>query len=164
MNRRSLNIAWLAGVVEGEGYVSSQRGSPTIRVSMTDKDVIDRIAGLWKVKVTGPYQPKGRAKQVWTAAVNGYSAIGWMMTLYRFLGDRRRAACRTSIELWNAAYGHARKVRGPDGAVLPAVCHPERPLHARQMCRQCYGQKHMAAWRARTGRNGTYYRNRREAV
>jgi hypothetical protein len=163
MDRTPISIAWLAGLIEGEGYITSLRGSPTIRISMTDRDVIERIAGLWRVRVTGPYQPKGRSKLVWSASVHGYTSIGWMMTVYLFLGARRRQAARRAVEMWNAAAGTARKVRGPDGRVLQAICHPERPLHAKQQCRECYGREYTKAWRHRTGRNGTYYRNRKVA-
>jgi hypothetical protein len=155
----------LGGLCEGEAYFSHHNGSPAIKIDMTDEDVLQRVAALFRVKVSGPRQPKGKPsyKPVWSVHIHGYTAVSWMMTLYSFLGVRRRAAVRKALGAWNAAPGKARKVRGADGLTLPAICHPDRPLHARQKCRECYGREYMAAWREKTGRNGTYYRKRRAA-
>jgi hypothetical protein len=150
-NRTPRNLAWLAGLCEGEAYFCHRNGSPMIKLDMTDLDVLQRAAVMFDTKVNGPRQPKGKPsyKPVWSVRVSGYRAIGWMMTLYTFLGERRRGVVREAIASWNAAPGHARKVRGENGKVLPAICHPDRPLHARQKCAQCYGSDYMREWRKR---------------
>jgi hypothetical protein len=153
--RAANDIAWLGGLCEGEAYFSYKRGSPSIKVSMTDADTVEKAATIFGCKAIGPQPPRShKHKPVWTATVHGYTAVGWMMTLYSFLGQRRRSVVVQAIAQWNRAPGFARKVRGIDGVVLKAVCHPERDLHARQLCRQCYGKTYMKAWRADRKRSG----------
>jgi hypothetical protein len=147
---RTLDIAWLGGLLEGEGYFTSRNGSPSFKIDMTDVDTLTKAADLFRVKTNGPRQPKGKPtyRPIWSCSVHGYRAVGWMMTVYQFLGARRQEAVRAAIRKWNSAPGFARKVRGADGKALPALCHPDRPRHARQLCRQCYGQKYMRQWRS----------------
>lgn len=112
---KSVDIAWLAGLVEGEGcigfYKNGQHSSgheyhlPKLTINMTDKDVIQKAADLFGSKVNGPYNPGKNAsgesyKQKFAVNVYGSRAIGWMMTLYPFLGSRRRAKAREVVQLW----------------------------------------------------------------
>lgn len=51
-----IETAWLAGLLEGEGYFGTINSwvsgrcyrYPRIGVNMTDRDVIDRVATLWE--------------------------------------------------------------------------------------------------------------------
>jgi hypothetical protein len=90
-------LAWLAGLLEGEGYfgmIKNHVGGkvyryPRIGVSMTDKDVIDRVGALWGVK-TFILQPaiSGRKTQ-YRVTVSGGSAATWMRDLLPWMGARR---------------------------------------------------------------------------
>jgi len=43
---RKTAIAWTAGLLEGEGSFGMSGRSIAIGINMTDRDVIDRIAGV----------------------------------------------------------------------------------------------------------------------
>jgi transposase len=93
------DIAWLAGLVEGEGNISVNGRSLTIRIRMTDHDIILRAAELLGGKVYPTKVPDGRLPQ-WLTQVKGATAAGWAMTLYRWLGIRRRQEVREALEYW----------------------------------------------------------------
>lgn len=94
-------IAWLAGLLEGEGsfgmITSHVAGKayryPKIVVNMTDRDVIARVAANFGNSVYVMPRPKNRPthKQQWRAQVSGSAAAEWMRRLYPWLGSRRRA-------------------------------------------------------------------------
>jgi hypothetical protein len=101
---RSVDIAWLTGLLEGEGSFLMSERSIAITVSMTDRDVIDRAATLLGGRVykrSESRAPRPR-KPAWRAQVKGPRATGWMMTAYSFLGARRREQVRHAIAAWRA--------------------------------------------------------------
>jgi hypothetical protein len=94
-------IAWLTGLLEGEGsFLMSQRAI-TIAVSMTDHDVIERAAAILDGRVYTYYLPAPR-KQLWSAQLKGPRAAAWMMTMYASLGERRRGQVRQTLSKWRA--------------------------------------------------------------
>ena len=146
----TLDIAWVAGIVEGEGSVGIRNGCPNIQVQMTDRDVIERLCGIIGVKPRTPWR-RGRYKPVYGCVLSGIKAIQWMMTLYVLMGERRKAKIAEVIETWKASSAAPRASRGTR---LPAVCHPARPRTGGMLCKTCY----MREWRKRTGRNTAHYR------
>ena len=96
-------IAWLAGLLEGEGSFQTINSwvngkayrYPKITVNMTDLDVIEHVARLFgtKVYVMPIYVREGYAppKQQWRATSTGKRAAEWMRKLYPYLGSRRQA-------------------------------------------------------------------------
>jgi len=88
-------IDWLAGLFEGEGcadWMKKER-SMRLRVQMTDRDVVERVAVLWGTKLCGPYTRKKRPKSLpmWTATVHGKKAVFWGLVLLGLMGERRTA-------------------------------------------------------------------------
>ena len=122
------DIAWLAGLLEGEGYFALNRGKyPTITLSMTDEDIVVKAASLMGAKIN-------RSGNLWIAHINGAYAIQWMMTLYSLLGKRRRERVFEVIRYWKEhAYSHV-----SNGMRARATCHPDRLLAAHGMCNICY--------------------------
>lgn len=57
---RELDLAWFAGLFEGEGCFSIDRnGCTRLTVAMTDEDVIDRIKTLFPIcQNVAPFQPQ----------------------------------------------------------------------------------------------------------
>jgi hypothetical protein len=93
-------VAWLAGLLEGEGsfmMVNNRVGGklyryPKVVVNMTDRDIIDRVATMFGTTTYEmPAPPKVSHKQQWRATVTGVKAAEWMRRLYPWLGERRRA-------------------------------------------------------------------------
>jgi hypothetical protein len=94
-----IDIAWLAGLVEGEGNIGINGRSLTIRIKMTDRDVIERAATLLEGKLY-PVAPRGGRQAIWLTQVKGATAAGWAMTLYPWLGVRRRQQVRDALTHW----------------------------------------------------------------
>lgn len=131
-----LDIAWLAGILEGEGCFKIQssggyKGSIAIALQMTDKDIVDRVANLLNSPVWGPHGPYGKSKlQTYQTIIFGKKAASWMMTLFPFLGNRRQNKIIELLEIYKKQQ-----------VILPSrkpKCHPEREYSAKGMCHKCY--------------------------
>jgi hypothetical protein len=103
-------IAWLAGLLEGEGCfmsVPSQRHYPLIVITMTDQDIMQRVADMFEVRLweVDPvkYQPlklDGTPRKTqWKATIGGVRAAKWMRVVYPWMGERRRARIDEVIAL-----------------------------------------------------------------
>lgn len=157
--RTTKDLAWLGGLLEGEASFMMRKGSPKIALQMTDLDVMQKVARILDVKV-GDYSRKPKGKEtylpVWHLAVHGIKAIGWMLTLYQFFGDRRQAKIREVVSSWR---DHPASPRSSRGMKLMSVCHPDRPRSAGTLfCPRCRRAEVMKMWRHRTGKNTNYYR------
>lgn len=104
------DIAWLAGLMEGEGSFSTYRKRhrqdghkrvAQLTLMMTDEDVVAKAAQLMGTRVYGPYGPyRGCTKQCWQVHMSGKRAIAWMFTLYPLMGKRRREAIERAVAEW----------------------------------------------------------------
>jgi len=94
-----IDLAWLAGLFEGEGSVSINGKSMTVRICMTDQDIVYRAAEIMRAKVYRRRDRPGYRPQ-WIAQTKGAPAAGIIMTLYPWLGIRRREQARTALAAW----------------------------------------------------------------
>jgi hypothetical protein len=85
---------WIAGLLEGEGSFGcpspSSPGRISVKVEMTDLDVIERVAQRWGSKV---YMPAPRAihhKQSYVTRIYGPRALAEMRLLRPLMGKRRQ--------------------------------------------------------------------------
>ena len=116
--------------MEGEAWFGLSEGQyPIIRLDMTDKDIVTRIADKWGRKVY-------HFKNMYRITLFGNNAIQWMMTTYPFLGDRRRKRVCAIIRSWKSY--HARASRGTRSM---ATCHPDKLSASYGLCGACYYQK-----------------------
>lgn len=109
--RTPLNIAWLAGLFDGEGCVYMRTVNGTVlnrivlAIAMTDEDVVrhaHEVAGVGFVRERGTLTKGG--KRVWEWRVtNAEHAAGLAMTIYTFLGSRRQARIRELLAAWKVA-------------------------------------------------------------
>jgi hypothetical protein len=101
---RKTAIAWTAGLLEGEGSFGMSGRSIAIGINMTDRDVIDRIAGVLGGHIFGPVNPRrpNHHLPVWRAQLKGPNAAGWMMTIYEFLGTRRQGQVQRALSAWRS--------------------------------------------------------------
>ncbi len=105
--------AYFAGIIDGEGWISYEKASkpnsdyriPCIGVEMTDKDVVERFAAVFDLKVYGPYQRKrplkdgSLSKPSWEAKATARDKVFEIVAeLYPELGERRRAKCDEFVE------------------------------------------------------------------
>lgn len=112
------DIYWLAGLFEGEGSFNarssqrSKRAHPILQIGMTDRDIIERAAVLLRhtggIGIEGLGTTARRTKPLFRIVISGPRAIGWMMTLYPLLGERRRLRIHEIIDGWKAAPARGR--------------------------------------------------------
>lgn len=112
MQRNTLDLIWLAGIMEGEGcFTTSTYVSPTgkkhlyprVTLCMTDEDVVRRAHGVAGLGMFyGPETPKSREghKPTWTWKVQkkaeAIEVMGWLLPL---MGARRQARIVEILEL-----------------------------------------------------------------
>lgn len=140
---KTLDIAWLAGILEGEASFGYHGTTPVIQLQMTDPDVVKRVAALLGVDVRAPWKPKGKDhyKLVYGCVAHGRKAIGWMMTLYSFMGVRRKEAIEAALNKWKA---QPRTTHASRGDRTMARCHPERGVTGWGLCKACYMREYRA--------------------
>jgi hypothetical protein len=98
-------LHWLAGILEGEG--SFMRGPPShpnqpgISISMTDRDVIERVRVLFGMSYVqcGDKRP-GKWKPHYAVRVRGNSAVVLMKKLRPLMGQRRQGQIDRAIASW----------------------------------------------------------------
>lgn len=139
------DIAWLAGLLEGEGCFRVSRSDPRpgrgpvigVVLKMTDRDVVERAARLMGGPLRGPVAPRGplARKPGWEVSIHGAPAAAWMMTLYPLMGARRQSAIRRALQDWRAWGIHK---RGPAPHVRCIRGHRKRrTAHGYYYCREC---------------------------
>ncbi len=92
-------IAWLAGILEGEGCFQ-YRKTPVIKVKMTDLDTIERVSILLECKSIHHEKRILGCKQAYVATVSGYKAAQWMMTVLPIMGLRRSDKIIECLAKW----------------------------------------------------------------
>jgi hypothetical protein len=125
-------IAWLAGLLEGEGCFLFHHGASVV-LKMTDKDVVERAASLMGVKVIARDPKNIKWKRTYDARVNGYQAVAWMLTIYSFMGERRKKKIIEIIAKWKTM-----KMQPRTQLKTYATCHPDRLVYLGVSCYQCY--------------------------
>jgi len=89
-------VAWLAGILEGEGsflrYRSIVKGKvylyPRIVLGMTDRDVVQKVADMFGVSLGKVKNARGR-RPMYRAIIQGERAVGFMRALLPYMGKRR---------------------------------------------------------------------------
>lgn len=97
------DIAWVAGLIEGEGYIGNHYDNeyPRIAIAMTDLDVLIRAAEiLGATTVRTKKLCKGGVKPQFHVRIGGRLAIEWCMTIYPLMGERRQERIRELIDRW----------------------------------------------------------------
>lgn len=92
-------LHWLAGLLEGDGsFYYQDKGSPNIKLSMTDRDVVKKAAQIMGASLLGPYNQRGGRKRMWIANLSGQKALDMMEILLPMMGKRRTTRIK-SIQL-----------------------------------------------------------------
>lgn len=99
----SQEINWIAGLLEGEGCFQTrgENHNPYIQLVMTDSDVVikaAKILGCHKVIEGKPTTKVG--KKIYRTCVYGRRAMGWMMTIYSLMGERRQQKIEECLKQW----------------------------------------------------------------
>lgn len=92
-------IAWVAGIIEGEGSFCYKNGV-AIQVTMTDQDVIERlqrITGLGRIYAIKPRAEHHKPAWMWSVQRRAHIRHIIRCTL-PWLGDRRTVAARRLLD------------------------------------------------------------------
>lgn len=135
-----IEIAWAAGLFEGEGscFIGSGQRQPRVSLQMTDEDAVRRFhAAIGRGNVRA-YEPVGNQhKATWQWSVQSKDDVLFVLALlWPYLGDRRREAAAEVIERaakMNDGRGFCK--RGHDLSD-PAHCYIHRKTGKRS-CRTC---------------------------
>ena len=99
----TLDIAWAAGIYEGEGYCQHRpKMTTTVRVAQKDEWLCPKLRDLFGGSVRTyrarckPGSDEFRTYHAWD--VFGPRAIGFLMTIYKFLSPRRQAQIRVVLD------------------------------------------------------------------
>src|ERR1700744_1320606 len=107
-----IEIAWLAGILEGEGCFSF-RGTPTITVVMTDHDIVERVAKLFNKHVHESDGAKAHHKRIFRASIYGDAAIAMMKIILPYMGVRRTAKINEIFDSRKIRSGYVRGENAP---------------------------------------------------
>lgn len=108
-NTDAVELAWLAGIIEGEGcfYVNRKDKCPMIRVKMGDRDVVERVAGMWGSSVGFAKDNRRNHSDMYTASVYGHAALAWMRKVYAMMGLRRKAKVLEILDFCGNKYDNS---------------------------------------------------------
>ncbi len=127
---KTVDVAWLAGLLEGDGYFGQVRKCPIIKLALTAEDTVIRVASMWGSVVN-------HRGNMWETTISGARSVAIMMTLYTLLGKHRRSKVSGIINRWRDR-GYT---RAPNGFRAMATCHPDRPVEGYGLCSYCYHHK-----------------------
>lgn len=133
----SCALAWLAGLLEGEGNFAILRQSasiayPRIGLQMCDAGIVTRAARIMSAPSVMRREPEQDGwSPTYVAQVTGHLAAIWMRRLRGLMGDRRRAAIDAAL----AEYHPIRLVDPPASCVVPSCGEPHR---GRGLCHKHY--------------------------
>jgi hypothetical protein len=143
-------IAWAAGIYEGEGCVVPERGIVYISISMTDYDVLERWQAIMGGRLKGPYMYADRNKPRWELRIGGWAEIEEIYTkLKPWLSIRRTARFEEILAMPNRAKKRDRIVYGPPCGSDPTVA-SEKGYHRHlvkkeQPCETCVEARNLYA-------------------
>lgn len=129
-------LAWLSGLLEGEGTFTTTRADghtyPVLALKMCDEDVVERAAAVLGAASVSLRRPKyDRWSDTYAAKISGHHAATWMRTLRPFMGQRRREAIDAALSVYHPIQLHA----VPDHCVVPGCDDIHR---ARGLCHKHY--------------------------
>lgn len=154
------NLAWCAGIIEGEGSIYAKRTAlgyryVTVGAGMTDWDILERLRAILGGVINGPYSPRlgvvASRKPVWFWTISdSQRAYAVSAALYHWFGTRRREQVRAALiahnESADAAHermivrqicpkcgGPRRQKRDRHGRGAGWICTPCRSARAREL-------------------------------
>jgi hypothetical protein len=86
-----INLAWMAGLFEGEGNIQTESWRTKLRLKMTDKDVVDRFAeyaGCGSVKFVKREKPHYKDQWLWSVSKKA-DVRRLLSDMLPYLGNRR---------------------------------------------------------------------------
>ena len=91
----TLDIAWAAGVYEGEGWIGGR--SIAVTISQKDRWLLDRLRALFGGHICSYPDKRDSTRTYHIWQVGGALASGFIQTIYKFLSPRRRKQALIAI-------------------------------------------------------------------
>jgi hypothetical protein len=143
---REIDVAWAAGLFEGEGCISYgvKRGNVIVQVRMTDRDIIERLHAVVPCPKIGIVLPKSdhhKTQYRWTLTAPDRIREFLNMTLPYF-GERRSTRAQELLAFLDTRPGrgarNGRKTHCPKGhEYTPENTTPIGPDKTWRACRTC---------------------------
>ena len=102
----SLQIAWLAGILEGEGSFGFYNNKASVAITMTAEDIIARVGMLMNTTYSMQTRRKNHWKDTYSIRLSSSKAIYIMTTILPFMGTRRTAKIKEVLTLHAAAQAY----------------------------------------------------------
>lgn len=142
----SIDCAWLAGILDGEGCFTYSNGgkNPVVTVAMSDFDVIERVAAVTGVGTILEYKVAAGRKPMlrwWVGRRRDVARV--LLAIYPLMSERRQSRIAELVASFDQTYslddprcrhGHQ------DWGVKPSTGH--------RYCKACYREAHRR-WVAR---------------
>lgn len=148
----TLDIAWAAGFIEGDGCFSSINRNPAITAIQVQREPLERLHRIFGGRL-GTYQRKivkGNLYHRWQ--ISGYKAAAIQMTLYVLMSPWRQEQIQRALAKWKlpAMNHNASKNRCSQGHEF-SESNTYRYPDGRRGCRACQ-DKNRRAYVARKAR------------
>lgn len=136
--------AYLAGLLEGEGYFGINHGSPTITLQMTDEDIVQRAKSIIGGGTIIKYPSKLGHKILFMLQVHSIKALEVMKSIRPLMGLRRGQKIDDVInecefKITNMSEGKCKRGHSP-------TFYHVNPKTGRKTCKLC--QK-VTLWRSK---------------
>jgi len=104
-----IEVAWLAGLLEGEGsfHFTMTGNTPALRIqlAMTDRDIVERVAKIFSITITTlscKDKPNnlGSVKDYYRIYICGAKARAVMRAIQPFMGKRRTEEINKQLTAW----------------------------------------------------------------
>jgi len=155
-----VDLAWAAGLFEGEGCITLAKNCPRLQLNMTDEDIVRRFHGvLGHGTVSGPWPKKGgKYKPYWMWRVSGTELPQAILAMFwQWLSRRRRARAKEVLSVCHAAplalqVINRNKKSCPHGHSYSVVLSGR--YKGRRYCKECSNAR-----RRKPGGRGPYKKN-----
>lgn len=100
---REIQVAWAAGLIEGEGCFTLHTGAPYFILDITDKDVLEKLIIIFPfLNLRGPYKHKNKPnnKDRWRVDAFGPKAVQLIDEILPFMCSRRTAKIKELLEIY----------------------------------------------------------------
>lgn len=99
----TINVAWAAGFMEGEGSFYCNNGAGIVTAAQVQREPLDRLQVLFG-GIIRQRQTKGFSeKPIWVWTLPSHRSIEVMMTLYVLMSPKRKKQIATALERWKRA-------------------------------------------------------------
>lgn len=95
-------IAWVAGLLEGEGCFQNHptQVTPRVVLSMSDRDTVERYAATVGATAKILIRNFATKKTAFVSTISGRLAVGWMMTIFPLMSKRRQSKIKEVVSKW----------------------------------------------------------------